>query len=73
MSAHRETELTPDTPELDVEVRRPGRMRVGVKAHADGVVAFIKNAALAEADRVAESRSEEPSERTQYRQLGGRR
>lgn len=76
MSAHRETELTPGTPELDVEVRRPGRMRiqvefthdeikrlrVGAKAHADGVVAFIKSAALAEADRIAEDRSEETRE-----------
>lgn len=76
MSAHRETELTLDTPELEVEVRRPGRMRiqveftpdeierlrVGVKAHADGVAAFIKNAALAEADRIAEDHSEETRE-----------
>ena len=76
MSAHRETELTPDTPELDVKIRRPGRMRiqveftpdeikrlrVGVKAHADGVAAFIKNAALAEADRIAENRSDETRE-----------
>ena len=86
MSAHRETELTPDTPELDVDVRRPGRMhiqveftpdeikrlRIGVKAHADGVVAFIKNAALAEADRIAESRPEKTRESVQVHERSAR-